>query len=286
MIRFAPLLFVLIWSTGWIVGKFASIVGEPLSFLVWRFLCAAIVMGLILLAFKVPFKLTKRELQHALISGVLLHTIYLGGVWWAIAHGIPTPISGVIAAVQPILTAILAPFLLSERLTQKQVIGVFIGFTGILIVLSPKLAGVSDLASVLYPLAINLIAMVSVTFGTIYQKKYLQGIDLRTGAFWQYIGALIVMLPLAFAFESFRITWNMTAILTLAWSVFMLSIGAIGLLLYLIKRGEVSRSAMLIFLIPPTTALEAWLIFNEGLSLIQLFGMVVTAFGVYLATRK
>jgi drug/metabolite transporter (DMT)-like permease len=285
-LKFAPLFFVLIWSTGWIVGKFASLVGEPLSFLAWRFFFAILVMGLILIFMRVPVKVSKRILFHALISGVLIHTIYLGGVWWAIAHGIPTPVSGVIAAVQPILTAILAPLLLSEKLTLKQMIGVFIGFTGILIVLSPKLAGVSDLSSVIYPLVINLIAMVSVTFGTIYQKKYLQGIDLRTGAFWQYIGALLVILPFAFAFESFAITWNMTAVLTLLWSVLMLSIGAVGLLLYLIQKGEVSRSAMLIFLIPPTTALEAWLIFGEGLSPLQIGGMVITALGVYLATRK
>lgn len=286
LLKFAPLLFVLLWSTGWIVGKFASLNGEPLSFLVWRFIFAALVMGLILIFMRVPIRISKRILWHALISGILLHTIYLGGVWWAIAHGIPTPISGVIAAVQPILTAILAPLLLSEKLTYKQMIGIFIGFTGILIVLSPKLLAVSNLSTVLYPLSINLIAMVSVTFGTIYQKKYLQGIDLRTGAFWQYIGALFVILPLAYAFESFRIEWNLTAILTLLWSVLMLSIGAIGLLLYLIQKGEVSRSAMLIFLVPPTTALQAWLIFGEGLTFLQIGGMIITALGVYLATRK
>jgi drug/metabolite transporter (DMT)-like permease len=219
---------------------------------------------------------------------VLLHAIYLGGVWWAISRGLPAGISGLIAAVQPILTALLAPLVLGERISRRHWAGIGLGFAGIVLVLWPKLAGLSGaaLAQQIEPLAVNVLGMVSVTAGTFYQKKYVQTGDLRTITTLQYAGAFAVTLPIAFLTEPMRIEWNTIMVLNLGWAVFALSIGAIGLLLLLIRRGAVSRAAALIYLVPPAVALEAFLLFGETMSPLQVAGMVITAFGVALAVRR
>lgn len=283
--RFAPALFVLLWSTGWIVGRAIAPFAEPLWFLVVRYLCAIAVLLVFALVTKASWPRSRMALMHMLVSGVLLHAIYLGGVWVAIKQGLPTPVSAVIAALQPILTCILAPLLINETITRKQALGVFIGFTGILLVLAPKLLGVEFNVTV-WPLLINCIGMVAVTFGTFYQKRFLTQTDLRTTTLIQFFGALLVTLPVAWLVSPYHIIWNTQTVISLVWSVFGLSIGAIGLLLYLIKRGEVSRSAALIFLIPPTAALESYLLFSESLAPLQLLGMGVTVLGVFLTLRK
>jgi drug/metabolite transporter (DMT)-like permease len=189
--------------------------------------------------------------------------------------------------LQPILTAALAPLLLRERIGGKQWLGIVLGFVGIIIVLSPKLAAVnaSDFGAVTIPLAINAIAMIAVTAGTFYQKRYIHSGDLRTVTILQYAGALAVTLPVAYLIEPMRLDINATTILIMLWSVLAISIGAIALLLLLIRRGEVSRAAQLIYLVPPTAAVQAWLLFGEQLSPLQLAGMALTVIGVALASR-
>jgi drug/metabolite transporter (DMT)-like permease len=218
---------------------------------------------------------------------VLLHAIYLGGVWIAVKHGVPASISALLAALQPILTAALAPLLLRERIGPKQWLGIVLGFVGIGLVLSPKLAGVETgtIAAATVPLAINIVAMIAVTLGTFYQKRYIHSGDLRTVTILQYAGALAVTLPVAYLIEPMRLDWNATTILIMLWSVFAISIGAIALLLLLIRRGEVSRAAQLIYLVPPTAAIQAYFLFGEQLSPVQLMGMALTVIGVALASR-
>ena len=184
---------------------------------------------------------TPRDWVHAAFSGVLLHAIYLGSVWVAVKQGVPASISALLAALQPILTAALAPFLLHERIGSKQWLGIVLGFVGIILVLSPKLGGVEpgEIAAVTIPLAINVVAMLAVTLGTFYQKRYIHSGDLRTVTILQYAGALAVTLPFAYLIEPMRLEWNTTTILVMLWSVFAISIGAIALLLLLIRRGEV-----------------------------------------------
>lgn len=287
LLTLAPGLFVLIWSTGWISARFAAPYADPLTFLSVRYALAGALLAVLCVASGAVWPRGKAA-AHAALSGVLLHAIYLGGVWWAISKGLPAGISGLIAAVQPILTAFLAPRLAGETIPLRHWLGIVLGFGGILMVLGPKLAGLSGaaLSSQLMPLGINVVAMISVTLGTFYQKRFIAAGDLRAVTVLQYAGALAITLPIAWLTEPMRIAWNLSMVLNMAWAVLALSIGAIGLLLMLIRQGAVSRAAALIYLVPPTVALEAFLLFGETLNGLQMVGMAVTAFGVALAVRR
>jgi drug/metabolite transporter (DMT)-like permease len=284
--RAAPILFVLLWSTGWIVARYSAEYADPLTFLCFRFAGAALTIFALCLVMGVPFPRKRAEIGHALVTGVLLHATYLGGVWWAIRHGVPASISALIAAVQPIATALLAPALLGERTSLRRLAGVAIGLIGLLLVLSPKLAVSSLQVGAAWPIVVNVFAMLGATAGFFYQKHFQPSGDLRAVASLQYVGALAVTLPVAFLVEPMRIEWNATMALVLAWSVLALSIGAIWLLLLLIRHGEVSRAAQLIYLVPPTAAAQAYLLFGEKLTAVQLIGMAVTAGGVAIANRR
>lgn len=225
------------------------------------------------------------------MSGVFLHAIYLGGIWWVLDQQMPSTLSGIMAALQPLMTAFLAGAIIGERLSKRQWIGLALGFVGLMAALVPRLA--EDLAQTLGSeaswtllIGINFISMLSVTLGTIYQKRYLQTGDLRTITTLQYLGAFLVILPAALFFENFEFDWTPQFFGAMAWSVFGLSFGAIGLLVILIRQGEVSRAATLIYLIPPTIAVQAFFLFGERLSFIELGGMALTVFGVYLVSRK
>ncbi len=287
LVTVAPALFVLIWSTGWIVAKYAASFADPLFFLVIRFACAFVLMALIALAFRAEWPRNRAAYGHGMLSGVLLHAIYLGGVWWAVAHGLPVGVSALIAAIQPLITAALAARLGGERLGALQLSGIAIGFLGVMGVIAPKLAGLSagTLESLAGPVLVNVIAMIAVTLGTFYQKRYIASGDLRVVSSLQYAGAFLALLPLALLLEPLRFESRWETWAALAWSVIPLSLGAISLMLMMIRRGAVSRVAALIYLIPPTAAIEAYLMFGETLTILQIGFMMLTAFGVYLATR-
>lgn len=287
LVTVAPALFVLIWSTGWIVAKYAASFADPLFFLVIRFACAFVLMALIALAFRAEWPRNRAAYGHAMLSGVLLHAIYLGGVWWAVAHGLPVGVSALIAAIQPLITAALAARLGGERLGALQLSGIAIGFLGVMGVIAPKLAGLSagTLESLAGPVLVNVIAMIAVTLGTFYQKRYIASGDLRVVSSLQYAGAFLALLPLALLLEPLRFESRWETWAALAWSVIPLSLGAISLMLMMIRRGAVSRVAALIYLIPPAAAIEAYLMFGETLTVLQIAFMALTAFGVYLATR-
>lgn len=284
----APLAFVLSWSTGWVVAGFAARHADPLWFLCLRFALAAVAVGLIALAMRAPWPRSAKEAGHAMMSGVLLHALYLSGAWWAVGNGVPAGVSGIMAGLQPVMTALLAPALLGEAISARQMAGVALGFLGIVLVLLPKLVGVEPAAfrAILTPLAVNALGMVSVTLGTFYQKRYVSGGDMRTTTALQYVAAALAMVPLVMLFGAPRAEWNGTLVLTMAWSVLVLSVGGIFLFLYLIRRGAVSRAAAYIYLVPACAALMAWLAFGETLAPVQLLGMAVTGFGVWLATRS
>ena len=283
----APALFVLLWSTGWLVAGLAAPYADPLAFLSVRYAIAALCLAVFAWLSTAPWPGTRTDWIHALFSGVLIHALYLGAVWWAIRHGVPAGVSGVIAALQPILTAMLAPLLINERITFGRWLGIMLGFSGLMLVLAPKLVGVEGgFAAVAIPILINAIGMVSVTLGWFYQKRFIPSGDLRTVSCVQYLGAFLATLPVALLIEDFVITPNLTMALVFLWSVVALSIGAIALLLLLIRRGAVSRAAALVYLVPPLTALQAWLFLGETLTLMQLAGMAITVVGVALAVRK
>ena len=223
-----------------------------------------------------------------MVAGALLHGGYLAGVWWAVAQGLPAGIAGLFTALQPLLTALLAAPLLGETVTSRQWLGIAGGFIGIVLVLAPRLGAVevAGLGDVALPMIANLGAIVSVTLGTLYQKRFVAGADLRTGTCLQYVCALAVVVPLALATEALRFEPTVTLLAALAWSVLVMSIAAIVLLLLLIRHGEVSRIATLIYLVPPFTAIEAFILFGESLSSVQVIGMLVAVSGVWLATRR
>ncbi len=284
----APLLFVLIWSTGWIAGKFATWDSGPLTFLAVRFFVAMVVLVPLAMVTGGAWPRGRRAIGHAMASGVLLHGIYLGCIWWAIAHGVPAGLSAVIAAIQPLMTASLAPLMSHERIGWRRMVGFVVGFLGIVVVVWPKLSGVSGaaLTEVVVPLAVNVGAMFAVTVGTFYQKRFVASGGLMPIAALQFLGAFLVMLPAAALSEDLHFGVTTVSMLTLAWSVVGLSIGAIGLLLHLIRCGEVSRAASLIYLVPPAAVVEAWFFFGETLEILQIAGMIVTAIGVALANRR
>jgi drug/metabolite transporter (DMT)-like permease len=287
VLRVAPFLFVLIWSSGWIVAKYAAPHADPLTFLSLRYALAAALIGGFALIVAAPRPRNSAEAGHMLLSGVLIHALYLGGVWWAIAHGVPAGISALLAAIQPLLAAALSRWLTGEAISPKRWFGVALGSVGLAVVLEPKLAAIdiTRLDGLALPLLVNAFAMVAVTLGTFHQKSMLQNVDLRMLAAWQFIGALIVTLPLALAVEPMRIDPAPETLLALAWSVLVLSMVAIGLMLLMIRHGSVARLSALIYLVPPTAAVQAYLMFGETLTILQIVGMGIVAVGVYLATR-
>ena len=235
-----------------------------------------------------PWPKGARAWLNCIVAGTLLHGIYLGGVWWAVRHGLPAGISGLIAGLQPILTALFAPLLLGERITAKHWLGIAFGFLGIALVLQPQLAKVAPeaLYGVIVPVVVNIAAMFAVTFGSFFQKARIVSGDLRTITAIQYLAACLFVLPFAIALEPMRIDWNLTMMLVLGWSVVVLSLGSIGLYFFMLRRGEVSRIATYLYLVPALVAVQAWALFGETLTPLQLGGMAVTVIGVALASRR
>jgi drug/metabolite transporter (DMT)-like permease len=287
-LRVVPLIFTLLWSSGWVVAGYSAFYADPLTFLLVRYACAALLIAALAVAMGAPWPQGRRAWLDCAVTGVLLHAAYLGGVWWAVRHGLPAGISGLIAGLQPILTALFAPALVGERISPIRWLGILCGFIGIALVLEPKLAGVDPAAlwPVLIPVAINVAGMFAVTLGTFYQKARIVTGDLRTVTAVQYLSAFVVTLPFAIALEPMRIEWNLTMVLVLAWSVLALSLGGIGLYLMMIRRGAVSRISTFLYLVPALVAIEAWILFGEALTSLQILGMAVTILGVVLASRK
>ena len=286
--RLAPAIFVLLWSTGWVMAKYAGIYADPLTFLVMRYLLATLLFVGFCLATGAVWPKTWTAAGHAVVSGIFLHGLYLGAVWWAIGQGVPAAISGIIAGLQPLMTAVVAPALIGENLSGQQKIGLTLGFLGIALAVIPKVLAIdTGMTPIqLFPVVINILGMAAVTYGTIYQKRYLQDGDIRSTATLQYVGALIVTIPAAFLLEDMRVIWSVQLFAALAWAVLGLSMGAIALLLYLIRRGQVSKAASLIYLVPPLAALQAWLLFDEALTPPMIVGTVIAVAGVYLTNRK
>jgi drug/metabolite transporter (DMT)-like permease len=287
-LRAVPLIFTLLWSSGWIVAGYSALHADALTFLLVRYACAALLIAALAIAVSAPWPKGRRAVLDCIVAGVLLHAAYLGAVWWAVRQGLPTGISGLIAGLQPILTALFSPLLVGERISAVRWAGILAGFVGIALVLQPKLAGVPPeaLLAVLLPVAVNVVGMLAVTFGSFYQKARIVTGDLRTVTAVQYAAAFVVTLPFAFALEPMRIDWNLTMVLVLAWSVLALSLGGIGLYLMMIRQGAVSRVSTFLYLVPALVAVEAWILFGEALTPIQILGMAVTIVGVILASRK
>ena len=281
-----PLAFVLLWSTGFIVAKYAVPHAPPLTFLLYRFAgVIAILLPLIALT-RAPWPRTARAWFDVALVGVLMQATYLGGVWLAIALGMPAGIAALLVGAQPLLTALFA-FTVGERASRLQWVGLIVGFIGIGLVLSDRLtlAGVGPLA-----LAVNMLALAGITAGTLYQKKYVGEVDLRTASVIQFAASFAVLLPFAIALESLAVDYTLEFWLALGWSIIALSLVAITLLLVMIRRGRATEVTSLLYLTPPMTAVMAWLIFGEKLGPLAWGGVLVTMAGVAIVlatgTRK
>jgi drug/metabolite transporter (DMT)-like permease len=281
--RLAPPLFVVIWATGFIVARVVTPHAEPLTFLLVRYLLAALVLSLLVTAARLPWPRTWRDWRDGLVAGTLLHGFYLGGVFWSVKHGLPAGIAALVAGLQPLVTALLARPLLGEAVSGRRWAGIGLGFMGASLVVLPKLGhgGVPPLA-----LFVCLLGMLSITLGTFWQKRTGGALDLRVNAAVQFMGAAAVTLPLVLLTEEGRMDPTLPLLGALAWAVFGLSIGAIGLLLFLIRQGAVVGVATLLYLVPPVAALMAFGLFGETLDLVQIVGMGLAALGVAVASHS
>ena len=279
----APALFVLLWSTGFIGAKLGVPYAEPLTFLCLRFGLVLVLMVPLALVLRARWPRTAREGGHIAAAGILMHGGYLGGCFAAVYHGMPAGVIALVVGLQPIVTAFAAAPLLGERTSRVQWLGLVLGFGGVLLVMWEKLA-LQELGAV--SAAFSLVALVSITAGTIYQKRYCPSFDLRAGSVIQFAAALLVLLPLAWVTETMTVTWSGEFVFALAWLVLVLSIGAISLLFHLIEHGEATRVSSLFYLTPLTTAAMAWAIFGETLNAVALIGMLIGIAGVALVVRK
>ncbi|WP_024587017.1 DMT family transporter [Aliihoeflea sp. 2WW] len=283
LIRLVPVVFVLLWSTGFIGARYAMPWAEPFAFLAVRFGLTIILLALLLAAISWR-AMDRRQAVHAMIAGALIHGVYLGGVFWAIRNGMPAGLSALIVGLQPLATAMLATAFLGERLTAKHWAGMALGLAGVAIVLAPKLGALGGVTAA--TLASSILAMLAISAGTVWQKRFVASGDLVVGTIWQYVGGVALMLVATLAFETQTYQLTGELVFAMAWLVLVLSLGAIFLLMYLIREGEVAKVSSLFFLVPSVTALVAWLLFDETLNAVQIAGMVLTTIGVAVATRK
>lgn len=276
-----PALFVVLWSTGFVFAKLGLPAAEPATFLALRFAVTLAVM--------VPLALLLRArwprgaaLGHAALVGVLLHCCYLGGVFAAIEKGVPAGVSALIVGLQPLLTATLVGPVLGERVRPVQWTGLALGLVGVALVLREKLAiGEGSWAG--YALCVG--ALLGITLGTVYQKRFCAGIDLVAGGVVQFGAAALAVVPLALVFETRRVEWTGEFVVALLWLALVLSVATVGLLMWLIRRGAAAKVASLFYLTPAVAALMAWAFFGERFDALGLVGMALTVAGVALANR-
>lgn len=280
-----PLFFVFLWSTGFIVAKFGLPYAPPLTFLLLRFAGVLVILVPLIVLMRAPWP--RGKVGHIAVAGVLLQAGYLAGVWCAIKAGMPAGLSALIVGMQPILTALAAP-LVGERVLPRQWLGLLFGIAGVALVVAAKMS----LVGLGWPaLALCGGALLSITAGTLYQKRFCPQFDLRVGTVIQFAASTVVLLPFAVAFEDLTpalasVEWTPRFIGALAWSVLALSIGAIFLLFALIRRADATQVTSLLYLTPPTTAVMAWLMFGEAFNLLGIAGMVLAVLGVMFVVAK
>lgn len=281
-----PVVFVPLWSSGFVLARLVAPHAEPLTFLAARFALALVALAAIAAWKGAAWPRTGREWRQALTAGFLIHGVYLGGVFWSVANGLPTAISALMAGMQPLLVTLLAGRLLDERMSRRGAVGILIGALGTLLTLAPKLGATEAGGIPLVPLLVCLAGVLSITLGSIFVKRTTIAADPLTNTAAQYIGALVptaLVVPLVGgpAFDPSAVPlW-----IGLAWAVFGMSIGAILLLLHMIRAGALSKVSSLFFLVPGVSALMAWIGFGESLTVMQIAGLSIATLGVSLASR-
>jgi drug/metabolite transporter (DMT)-like permease len=276
-----PAVFVVIWATGFIVARFGMPYAPPMSFLATRYALSILCFLLWIAVAGVAWPQSRAQWLHLGVTGVLMHAGYLGGVWSAVKLGMGAGLSSLIVGLQPVLTAMwLAAW--GTRVTRVQWLGLALGLVGLVMVVSRKFGAGGEVTAA--NMALALLALLSITGGTLYQKRFVQPCDVRSANTVQLLAALLVTLPLTLL-EAEPMQWNTQLVGAMAWSVVGLTLGGSSLLYMLIQRGAATQVASLIFLVPPTTALMAWVLFGEAITALTLLGTALTALGVWLVVR-
>jgi drug/metabolite transporter (DMT)-like permease len=283
LVRAMPAVFVLIWSTGFVVARYGMPHAPPLTFLSWRYALSILAFGVWIAASRPAWPATRTQWLHLAVTGVLIHAGYLGGVWAAVKAGISAGTVALIVGLQPVLTALWVSASGSEhRIAPRQWAGLLLGLLGLSLVVWRKL-GIGEVGTV--NLALSIGALLSITLGTLYQKRFVAPCDVRTANTVQLLAALVVTLPFAWL-EQEPIRLHPELVGAMAWSVLVLTLGGSSLLYLLIQRGAATRVTSLLYLVPPTTAVMAWLLFAEALTGMVLLGLALTAVGVGLVVRE
>lgn len=281
-LRAMPAIFVLIWSTGFIVARYGMPYAPPLKFLAVRYALSLVCFGLWVALAKVAWPKERAQWRHLAVTGVLMQAGYLGGVWAAVHAGMGAGLVALLVGVQPVLTAIWLS-LNGGRISRRQWAGLVLGFAGLVLVVSRKFGQGAEVN--LLTMALAVFALFSITAGTLYQKRFVAPCDVRSASAVQMAAALLVTLPFA-AMETQAIEWNAHSTGAMAWSVLALSLGGSSLLYMLIQRGTATAVTSLLYLVPPCTAVMAWLLFAEPITLVTLLGIGLTAIGVSLVVRS
>jgi drug/metabolite transporter (DMT)-like permease len=284
--RLTPVLFVWLWSTGFIGAKYGLPYAEPFTLLLYRMLITILLLGGLAFLMKSHWPSPVMAL-HTAVTGLLVHGFYLGGVFYAIEGGMPAGVAALIVGLQPLVTAVAAVVVLREGVVIRQWLGLLLGLVGVTLVLWEKMGGSGEVGTVpLWPLVWALIALIGISIGTVYQKRFGQGVGLVPGTFIQYCAAGLFFALGAGLLETGEVTWDIQLLLAMGWLVLGLSVGAVLLLMLLIRRGAASQVASLFYLVPPVTALEAYLLFDERLGVLALIGGVLTVLAVALVIVK
>jgi drug/metabolite transporter (DMT)-like permease len=277
----APIVFVLLWSTGFVGARFGLPYIEPMTFLAVRMAFVVLIMAAIALIGGAR-RPSRREAGHSLVAGFFVHWLYLGGVFIAISQGVPAGISALIPGLQPILISTIADRFMGEKVMPLQWLGLALGFAGVALVLHDRQMVAEGS---LLGWSASFVSLLGITIGTLYQKRFCGNIDWRVGNLVQYAGACALFAMAAFAFETRVIDWTGELVFAIAWLVLVLSIAAVGLMYWLIRRSAATGFASLFYLVPAVTAMMAYILFGEKLDALSIAGMVVCAAGVVLVNR-
>lgn len=280
----APWIFIVIWSSGFVVAKYAFADADALFFLAIRLLLAAAILFALTAALRQPIRLSREDLRSSLLIGIALHGLYLAGVWYAIELGAPAGLSSVITSMQPIIVSLLAVRLLGEPLTRKQIGGLIFGLLGVFLVVLPKLSKADGFTG--ESLAFLFIALAGSTIATLLQKKIGHSIPLMIGTTYQFAIAGVGMLLISVIRGRTHFELTHTTFWTMAWAVLVTSIAAVLLLLWLLNQGSAAKVSSLLYLVPPMAVLQAFILFGETVTPMGILGIAMTALGVALVIRS
>ena len=283
--RLAPVVFVFLWATGYIAAKFGTEFAEPFTFLAVRFSITFLILCAAVLVLLKP-RFDRMQIFHSAVSGVFVHGLYLGGIFYAVYRGMPAGISALVVALQPFLTAIFAWFVLADRLPIAKGLYFFIALVGVTMVMFPNFNFIEFLPGITpETFGAAFLGTMAISFGAVYQKRNVKDLNVWVSTTSQFAGGAGFVLLVALLFETGQMIWNTQVVLTLAWLIFVLSIGAVALLMYLIRRDSSSATASLFYLVPVVATGMAWVLFGETLNTTQMIGSAIVVAAVWLSSK-